>query len=130
MTARVTAGECGREAQKCIDESTKTHASFGVSADWLVLAELWTRMAEALTIEEGHPPADDARSRPPSMHHWAIDCRASGLLSYGCVEDFVIDDFSGAPLSHRWCDGYLLKLQASRRYSFNRQARQAIRLVL
>jgi hypothetical protein len=60
MTARVTAGECGREAQKCIDESTKTHASFRVSADWLVLAELWTRMAEALTIEEGHPPADDA----------------------------------------------------------------------
>ena len=43
-----------------------------------------------------------------ALHHWAIDCR--GPLSYGWVEDFVIDDFSGATLSHRWCDGYLLKL--------------------
>jgi hypothetical protein len=56
MTARITAEECRREAQKCIDESAKPHASFRVSTDWLVLAELWTRMAEALMIEKGHPP--------------------------------------------------------------------------
>ena len=57
MTARITAEECRREAQKCIDESAKPHASLRVSPDWLVLAELWTRMAEALMTEKGHPPA-------------------------------------------------------------------------
>jgi hypothetical protein len=43
---------------------------------------------------------------------------------------FVIDVFSGAPPSHRWCDGCLFKLQSSRRYALDRQARQAIPLVL
>jgi hypothetical protein len=49
----ITAEECRREAQKCIDESAKAHASYRVSADWLVLAELWIRMAEELTAERG-----------------------------------------------------------------------------
>jgi hypothetical protein len=36
----ITAEECRREAQKCIDESAKAHVSYRVSSDWLVLAEL------------------------------------------------------------------------------------------
>jgi hypothetical protein len=57
MTALITAEECRRKAEKCIAESAKAHANFSVSADWLVLAELWTGMAEALTIEKDHPLA-------------------------------------------------------------------------
>ena len=54
MNARLTVEECRREAQKCIDNSASSYASPRVSMDWLVLAELWTRMAEALTTEKGY----------------------------------------------------------------------------
>jgi hypothetical protein len=54
MSALITVEECRRKAQKCIAESARAHANFSVSADWLVLAELWTGMAEALTIEKDH----------------------------------------------------------------------------
>ena len=43
---QITAEDCRREAQKCIDESNK--ATGKLSGDWLVLAELWVTMAEAV----------------------------------------------------------------------------------
>jgi hypothetical protein len=46
MAAGITAEDCRREAQKCIDESNK--ATGKLSGDWLVLAELWVTMAEAV----------------------------------------------------------------------------------
>jgi predicted GIY-YIG superfamily endonuclease len=49
MAARITAEDCRREAQKCIDESKKATGKLG--GDWLVLAELWVTMAEAVKTE-------------------------------------------------------------------------------
>ena len=43
---QITAEDCRREAQKCIDESNK--ATGKLSGDWLVLAELWVTMAKAM----------------------------------------------------------------------------------
>jgi hypothetical protein len=57
-----------------------------------------------------------------------MDLKASAvngpLLFVGGTEDFVIHGLSGAPPPDRWCHGHLLKLQASRRHTFDRQAKQ------
>jgi hypothetical protein len=42
------------------------------------------------------------------------------------VEDFVIHDLSGESFPDRWCAGYLLKVQASRRHAFGRQAKRLV----
>jgi hypothetical protein len=81
MTARITAEECRREAQKCIDEA---HVSLRASTYWLVLAELWIRMAEALMTENAvtRRPAYDART-------WVHE---NGALMFGTIRRIGHDD--------------------------------------
>jgi hypothetical protein len=61
-----------------------------------------------------------------ALPHWAIDRRVSDPLSHRWAEDFVIHDLSSASLPDRWCDGHVLKLQASRRDTFGRQAKRLV----
>ena len=73
---------------KRVDITDPVTGMWSVSSERRDGANIWCRSL-------GFIPDHDLRA----LHHWAIDCRASGLLSYGWGEDFVIDDFSGAPLS-------------------------------
>ena len=47
MIVHVNANTCSREAQKCLDKSTK--APSNLKAGWLGLAECWIKAAEELT---------------------------------------------------------------------------------
>jgi len=47
---RVALEECRRQAQKCIDESTKAQSP-GLRVDWLALAEQWVRTAEGVVSQ-------------------------------------------------------------------------------
>jgi hypothetical protein len=49
--ARLALEECRRQAQKCIDESTKAQSPTP-RADWLALAEQWVNLAERLADRE------------------------------------------------------------------------------
>jgi hypothetical protein len=72
-----------------------------------------------------------SRATARALHHWAIDRPVSdpllsAFLWVSVAEDSVIHDLSGASLPDGWCIGHLLKLQASRRHAFGRQAKRLV----
>src|SRR5262245_64440042 len=56
--------ECRRQAQKCIDESTRVQSP-SLRADWLALAEQWIRTAQR---GASHTARDQRSSWIPSTH--------------------------------------------------------------
>jgi hypothetical protein len=66
VVVRIALEECRRQAQKCIDESTKAQSST-LRTDWLALVEQWVSLAERLRdqarwpLSITRPAPDDAR---------------------------------------------------------------------
>jgi hypothetical protein len=54
VAVRIALEECRRQAQKCIDESTKAQSST-LKTDWLALAEQWVSLAERLRVRARWP---------------------------------------------------------------------------
>jgi hypothetical protein len=54
VAVRIALEECRRQAQKCIDESTKAQ-SWTLKTDWLALAEQWVTLAERLRDQARWP---------------------------------------------------------------------------
>lgn len=56
IPVRITRQECQRQAQKCIDESTKAPHPV-LQAHWLDLADRWVTVAERLFQIKRDPPS-------------------------------------------------------------------------